>query len=165
MVKTQGKVIDTIKEILQTVITALIIAVVVNQIAAITLIIGHSMDPTLADGQRLIVNKIVYLAHMPSHGDIIVFYPDSKDGLTYVKRVIAVEGDKFEIKDNKVILNGKVLNEPYINEPMWTENMEEITLMDGELFVMGDNRNNSTDSRIIGVIQVDDIVGRLSRED
>lgn len=164
MEKTRNKRLSMMKEVLQTVLLAFIIAVVVNQMTAVTLIVGHSMDPTLDDGQRLMVNKMVYRTHMPSYGDVIVFYPDGKDGLTYVKRIIAVEGDKIEIKNNVVILNGDILDEPYINEPMWTENMEEITLMNGELFVMGDNRNNSTDSRVIGPIRIEDIIGRLTKE-
>lgn len=111
---------------------------------------GPSMNPTLENSERLIVNKFIYRIHPPQHGDIIVFEYPSDRSRQFIKRVIAVGGDTIEITEGMVFVNGKLLNEPYISEPS-KRDYPMTTIPDGTVFVMGDNRNNSEDSRFADV--------------
>ena len=121
---------------------------------------GHSMDPTLANGEHLIIDKVPYYFGPPKRGDIIVFH--APDGQDWVKRVIGLPGDTVAVKNGKLILDGKKINEPYINGPMDPyNNYGPITVPKGDLFVMGDNRNISEDSRIIGPISIKKVIGRV----
>lgn len=123
---------------------------------------GESMYPTLNSNQLLIANSISYRFSEPDRGDIIIFKPSKKFDVTYVKRIIAIPGDTIAIKDNTVYLNGDILEEPYIYEPMkYSEDLDEYELLPGEYFVMGDNRNNSSDSRWFGHIRTEQIIGKL----
>ena len=119
---------------------------------------GESMLPTLKDGELVLAIKLSKTTLQT--GDIaIVRYPNGKQ---CVKRVIGVAGDTIEIRDNHLILNGDIMDESYVYESQ-QENMEKITVPEATIFVMGDNRNYSTDSRNpeIGPIQSEDIVGRV----
>ncbi len=118
---------------------------------------GEMMDDDLTNGEILYLNKLAKIRR----GDIIVCTPDwpSLGGRTIVKRVIGIEGDSVQILDNKVYLNGELLDEPYIKEEMNTANgFWEIGK--GELFCMGDNRNESLDSRSGGTVALSCVVGR-----
>ncbi|WP_108669717.1 signal peptidase I [Peribacillus acanthi] len=134
---------------------------------------GLSMMPTLHHQDRMIVNKIGYTVGEPDRFDIIVFHaPENKD---YIKRVIGLPGDKIEYKEDTLFVNGKPYEEPYLDEykkqvidgPL-TEpfTLKEITgeetVPEGHLFVMGDNRRFSRDSRHIGVISMDKVLGNTS---
>ncbi|MCM3767935.1 signal peptidase I [Neobacillus niacini] len=135
---------------------------------------GLSMMPTLKDQDRMIVNKFSYKIGEPKRFDIIVFHaPEQKD---YIKRVIGLPGDKIEYKDDILYVNGKAYEEPYLEEykkqaqdgPL-TDNftLEEtpvgqMTVPEGELFVMGDNRRFSKDSRHIGSIPMEKVIGNTS---
>lgn len=145
---------------------------------------GHSMDPTLHDQEHIYVSKIPHtLSKLPSYGDIVII--DSrlhrerlfKDELLdsaivrlftrdtnhsyYVKRVIGLSGDVIEVKNGKVYRNGKVLDEPYIMEAMNTTSKKKWTVPENHVFVMGDNRNHSTDSREIGFCPLDHVIGKM----
>lgn len=131
---------------------------------------GESMMPTLEDGDRMIVNKIGYEVGEPDRFDIVVFHaPEKKD---YIKRVIGVPGDHIAYKNDQLYINGKPQPEPYLDaykkdiiEGTLTEDftLEELTQMEvvpeGHVFVMGDNRRYSKDSRIIGVVPMEEIIG------
>lgn len=124
------------------------------------LVSGTSMVPTLQDGERLIVNKFIYRFQTPKTGDIIVLKPP-KDSRKYIKRVIGKPGDSIEIRESKVFVRGFELNEPYINE----KNLQDFpytSVPKDMLFVMGDNRNYSLDSRSteVGFIPLKNVVGR-----
>ena len=126
---------------------------------------GSSMEPTLKDGQRLIATNMFY---KPKKGDIVIFNNEnSRLNKTLVKRVIATEGQKVKIDFDagKVYVDGKELNEPYIKEfTKQRENFfaDEVTVPKGHIFVMGDNRNNSTDSRsnLVGMVPVENVIGK-----
>jgi signal peptidase I len=119
---------------------------------------GMSMFPTLEGDELLIVNKWIYKVKEPEYGDIIVFH--TKEQRDFIKRVIGLPGDRIEIRDGKVYRNGKMLDEKYINGPMNAETMHPVIVPKGALYVLGDNRNNSIDSRRIGPVNMKDIVGR-----
>jgi len=128
---------------------------------------GPSMEPSFHTGERLIVNKIVYSIRKPERGEVVVFHAPA--GIDYIKRVIALPGEKVKIADNKVYVNGEVLEEPYLqaviderakNGEKYNRDFPETTVAEGTVFVMGDNRTNSSDSRMIGSIPYDKIVGR-----
>lgn len=107
---------------------------------------GPSMRPTLVNGERLVVNKFIYRFQQPERGEILVFKYPRDQNRDFIKRVIAVPGDTVELKDGRVFVNGQLLNENYILER--TKGSYPLsTVPDGHIFVMGDNRNNSEDSR------------------
>jgi signal peptidase I len=123
---------------------------------------GHSMDPTLAEGQRLIVSRLNYLFGDPARGDIIVFNsprPREPNEPPLIKRVIGVPGDRIEIIDRQVYVNGGPVAEPYINGPCQRCRDGSWELGADEYFVMGDNRDVSNDSRAFGPVRHDLIIG------
>ena len=128
---------------------------------AIFIVDGESMYPTLKDSEWLVVNKAIYLMDEPKPGQIVVFHAtETRD---YIKRVIAVEGDEIEIINGVVIINGEPIAEQYINEPMeFYNNYPKTIIPENKIFVMGDNRNRSADSRMpdIGLIDLSKVVGR-----
>lgn len=131
---------------------------------------GISMMPTLEHGDKMIVNKISYTIGEPDRFDIVVFHaPEGKD---FIKRVIGLPGDTVEYKDDVLYINGKKYEEPYldtykkeISEGTLTEDftlVEKIqreTVPEGYVFVMGDNRRKSKDSRHIGAVNIDEVIG------
>ena len=158
------KIISFIKEMGSTVLIAVIISAVILHFFSVVVVDGHSMDSTLYDNEKLLLFQQAYSEkHTPKRGDIIVIKKKVKDGDYIIKRVIGQGGDTIRIKNNKVYVNDEVLDEPYINEPMNKNEDIRITVPKGYLFVMGDNRNNSLDSRSneIGLINVDkEVVGK-----
>ena len=125
------------------------------------------MEPTLDSGDNLIVDKISYRFRAPERFDIIVFPWKYEESTYYIKRIIGLPGETVQIDENGTIyINGEVLQESYGREVIKAEYVglaaEPITLGEDEYFVMGDNRNNSTDSRsaMVGNIKREDIIGR-----
>jgi signal peptidase I len=126
-----------------------------------------SMTPTLEVGDRVLVNKLSYKAHEVRRGDLIVFErpPETSNGLEgeikdLIKRVIAVGGDTIEGRDGRVYVNGELIDEPYLQPGTPTNDLEREVVPAGTVFVMGDNRSNSEDSRVFGPIDEDTIIGR-----
>lgn len=120
-----------------------------------------SMIPTLMPNDRVLAEKISYYFREPRPGDIVVFLPPNGEKSDYIKRVVAVEGQKIKIEDGKVFVNGKSLKEPYLSDRFDNSgNLQEIVIPDDMVFVMGDNRPNSMDSRVLGPISEEKIVGR-----
>lgn len=131
-----------------------------------TVVRGSSMEPTLHDMDQLIVYKLGYLIHKPQKGDIVVVDVPlekryNKNEKLYIKRLIASEGDKVAVKNKTVYLNGKALEEINVIKDGYTYvEFEEQTVPEGYVFVLGDNRVNSRDSRELGFIRYKDIKGQ-----
>ena len=172
------------REVIETVLLAVLVFLAVRASVQHYRVEGQSMDPTLVDGEFLLVNSLVYarvnvdklgkwvpgwdpgepalrhVFHGPERGDIIVFHhPQAPNARDLVKRVIAIPGDTVSIRDNAVFVNGRQLVEPYVANPR-QDNMAELTVPEGHYWVMGDNRGNSLDSRTFGPIGVELIGGK-----
>ncbi len=122
-----------------------------------------SMEPTLEIGDRVLVNKLSYRVHDVNRGDLVVFERDeAEEGeiRDLIKRVIALPGETVEGRDGHVVVDGRRVDEPYLAEEILTDDFGPVTVPAGHVFVMGDNRGNSSDSRVIGTIEIDTIVGR-----
>lgn len=122
---------------------------------------GESMLPSLHDGERLLVDKVTYRFRSPQRGEIIVFPFPADPKRKFIKRVIGVSGDTIEIKNRMLHVNGEPIAENYIRGPMYQQ-FGPITVPEGTVFVLGDNRNVSEDSRfrVVGAIAEKDVVGR-----
>jgi signal peptidase I len=118
-----------------------------------------SMQPTLHEGDRILLNRLTYHFRDPKSGDVVVFHSPMVEGEDLVKRVVAVEGDRVAVKDGHLSVNGVVQVEPYLLEQEIRGEFAEVVVQEGRVFVMGDNRNNSGDSRLFGPIEVDSIIG------
>ena len=174
------------------IIEAVVLAAVVFMLLQVTVrnfkVDGSSMDPTLEDGQYLLVNRLVYLRveldrlakivplwkagegssrhaiHAPKRGEVIVFeFPDSNPNnprKDFVKRVVGLPGETMRMFDGKVFVNEEVLDEPYLSQKDHS-NASEITLGEGEYYVLGDNRAHSNDSRSWGAVPEANIRGKV----
>lgn len=139
--------------------------VFVYYIGQSTRVIGGSMSPSLEDGDRVLVNRFVYLITSPKHNDVIAFLPNGNEkSHYYVKRVVGVPGDTVQIVEGALYVNGELYEEAANLPSMDYAGLAEdkLTLGKNEYFVLGDNRNNSEDSRYanIGLIKKEHIVGK-----
>ena len=129
-----------------------------------TVVIGPSMMPTLEDGNNLVVDKISYRFHNPERFDIIIFPIRDNSGNTYIKRIIGLPGETVKIdKDGVIYINDKILHESYGREIIENPGnaLNGVTLGENEYYVLGDNRNDSEDSRFsIGIVKRQEIIGR-----
>lgn len=130
------------------------------------LVEGVSMMPNYKNNDFVIVDKISYQIRDPKYGEVIVFKPKINQDISYIKRVVGLPGDKVEIKSGNVYINSFKINEPYLDgKQTMIENRTDYlfskTLRSDEYFVLGDNRNNSQDSRSIGPITKESITGRV----
>ena len=145
-------------DLLETVGLALILFVVINSVSARVRVDGYSMLPTLHDGEFVLVNKLAYRMGNPSRGDIIVFRSTTEANLDLIKRIIGVPGDRIVVAGGHVSVNGQPLDETYINaSPNYSG---EWRVPDGKLFVLGDNRNDSSDSHMWGYLPEPNIIGK-----
>lgn len=122
-----------------------------------------SMEETLLINDRVLVNKLSYRLHDINRGDVVVFHrPDADAGefRDLIKRVIGLPGETIEATDNTIYINGQVLIEPYLTPGEVIADFDSVEIPEGELFMMGDNRDNSGDSRVFGTVAIDRVVGR-----
>lgn len=151
-----------VKEILIPGLVGIVAGLIINSIVGFTSVNGLSMYPTLDDKDFLLVNKLV--DGDINREDIIVFdtTPDAKakDKVYYIKRVIGVANDHLVIKDGKVILNDIELEETYTDGSI-TEGNIDIVIPDGKYFVLGDNRDGSSDSRVFGLVPHELVIGKI----
>lgn len=145
-------------DIVETLILALILFLAINAMSARVRVDGFSMRPTLEDGEFVLVSKMSYLFGETERGDIIVFHFPMNPEEELIKRVIGLPGDHISVSDGTVSVNGQMLNEPYIAAtPTYTG---EWDVAEGQLFVLGDNRNNSNDSKDWGLLPEEKVVGK-----
>ena len=146
------------RDLFETILMALILFVIINTLTSRVKVFNISMQPTLKQGYLLLVNKMAYKLGEPKYGDIVVFHYNGDDKEDYIKRVIGLPGDKVDISGGVVRVNGNALTEPYIMEvPNYSGSW---TVPAGELFVLGDNRNHSSDSHQWGFVQESWVVGK-----
>lgn len=127
---------------------------------------GTSMEPNFPNDQYLLTDKVSYRLGEPERGDVIVFAAPETNGEEFIKRIIGLPGERISIKDGRIFINGKVLEEPYLSDSIYTQSGsfmsegEEKQIPNDGFFVLGDNRQASSDSRAWGFIKEDDITGR-----
>lgn len=174
-------------DIVETLVLALLIFVGVRSVVLNFRVDGKSMEPNLQNGEMLIVNRQVYthfdansflssipgigekegnewyLFHPPQRGDIVVFQPPLMHSEPYIKRIIGLPGESVSVHDGGVYIDGKRLDEPYLNSltlsPGITTSRPYVVEPD-HVFVLGDNRNNSSDSRVFGSVPISNIIGK-----
>ncbi|MBW6463575.1 MAG: signal peptidase I [Dethiobacteria bacterium] len=148
---------DWVRSILIAVALALLIRLFLFEVFVVE---GRSMHPTLHETERLMVNKVIYRFDQPKYGDIVVF--EYEPGRDFIKRVIGTPGDKIEIKTGRVYINGQLLEEPYLLDNMEMNDFGPVEVPPGFLFLMGDYRINSMDSRDprVGFVSLEDLKGR-----
>ena len=144
---------------------ALLVALVIRAFfLAAFYIPSESMAPTLEKGDRVLVNKLSYKLHDVNRGDVVVFErpPNEPDNgiKALIKRVVGLPGETVEVRNCTVVIDGRALEEPYVKEWSRTCTAPAVTVPSNEVFVMGDNRDDSQDSRFFGPISQDLIVGR-----
>jgi signal peptidase I len=156
------------KEILEwikTIVLSLVIALIITTFIKPTIVKNYSMVPTLDENNFLIVNRLLYNQGTPNRGDIVVFKSPLKTetgkNKLLIKRVIALPGEEILISDGEVLINGEKLQEPYLVEDYTIGEVKRM-IPEGKFFAMGDNRNNSLDSRddVLGLVDMDDIIGK-----
>lgn len=160
--KKESSLGSEIKDWVISIAIAVVLALFIRHfVVELYLVDGPSMRPTLQNQERLVVNKFIYNLHDPERGDILVFQYPKDPSRDFIKRVIAIPGDTIEIKDGHIYVNGELKNEPYILSTTRGD-YPLATVPEGHIFVMGDNRNNSEDSRFadVGMVPFDLIKGK-----
>lgn len=166
-VSDQGKSHSTMAEVwswIRIVLIAVIVGLAVSLIVKPSLVVGESMSPTLSNSDYLILNRLAYKLGEPQYKDIIVFHTDLPGERVLIKRVIATEGQHIVIKNNKVYVEDKLLDEKSYIHDLPTMGDIDTIVPEKSLFVMGDNRTNSMDSRMsqVGFISLDDVIGKVA---
>ena len=146
------------RDLIETVLMAVVLFLLLNAATSRVRVYNISMQPTLHEGNLLVVNKLAYKLGEPKHGDIIVFHYQGTVTEDYIKRVIGLPGDTVDIGNGIVRVNGQAITEPYIADlPGYTGTWK---VPEGELFVLGDNRNHSSDSHDWGFVEQEWVVGK-----
>lgn len=169
---------------------ALLVALfIISNVVSMTMVMEQSMEPTFSQGDRLIVNRVGYFFTGPDRGDVIIFdknpiekgiirnmineISDIRNSLRFrltgsaeknllIKRVIAVGGDQVELIDGEVFVNGERLQEPYIDKMTYSRAETSWSVPEDKIFVLGDNRENSLDSRSIGFVDIQQVKGKVA---
>jgi signal peptidase I len=169
--KNQGKAMQTeeqpkagtssaLREMVETILLTLLIYVLVRTFLFENYrVVGHSMVPSLQDEQFLVVNKLGYRLHEPQRGDIIVFYDPRDADRKLIKRIVGLPGEMVEIRNGQVFINETLINEPYI-QSLGRYSEPPTLIPEGQFYVLGDNRSNSSDSHNWGTLPEDRIVGK-----
>lgn len=156
-----------VREVIETIVLTLLMFLVIRFAVQNFNIEGHSMEPNLHDQELILVDKWTYLFHPPSRGDVIVFIAPPQPSQDYIKRVIGVPGDVVTIQGTRVIVDGVNLHETYIDPKNQGGTFEDkpisnMVVPPDDYFVLGDNRANSSDSRVWGFVPKQNIIGRAA---
>ncbi|WP_149403368.1 signal peptidase I [Dictyobacter arantiisoli] len=163
--KRNDKQYRLIREIIETIILTILMFVVINLAIQNYDVDGPSMEPSLHNQERIVVDKVSYHFRSPSRGDVIVFVAPPDPALDYVKRIIALPGDTLTIKGTTVIVDNAVLKETYVADGYQGNPYQPIInqrVPANDYFVMGDDRKNSSDSRDWGFVPRQNIIGRAT---
>jgi len=151
---------SAVRELIETLVLTVVIFLLIRFAVQNFRIEGFSMEPNFHDGQFILVNKIEYMLKMPERGDVVVLIPPTSANRDFIKRIIALPGDQVQVTDGKVYINGALLDEPYpLNPGSYSTGV--MTIAPEEYYVLGDNRNNSSDSHAWGTVSVKKIVGKV----
>lgn len=155
------RLLRLLREVVETVLPAILIALLINVfVGQATRVEGQSMEPNLHSDQRLVVEKMSYRFHGPDRFDVVVLKLPSQGEELLIKRVVGLAGEAVEIRDGQVYINGEPLDEPFISGETGPGRNGHVVVPPLHVYVLGDNRNHSNDSRSFGPIPIDNIVGR-----
>lgn len=161
--ETIFRVIAYIFELIKTItIIAVLVFFINGFLVGVFGVSGESMEPNFNEGDFVVTNKLAYLSSLPKRGDVVVLeFPADPQSRLFIKRVIALPGETIEISDGKIFINGQPLVEVYIDSNIYTfPQIEPLELKKDEIYVIGDNRLNSHDSRFFGPIPINRLVGK-----
>jgi signal peptidase I len=145
-------------DVLETLLLAALLFFGIDRVTARVRVDGFSMEPTMHNGEYVLVNRLAYKWGEPQRGDVIVFHPPRSPEEDYIKRIIGLPGDHVRVSGGQVQINGQTITEPYIAAaPRY---QSEWTVPEDSLFVLGDNRNNSSDSHSWGPVPMDLVIGK-----
>jgi signal peptidase I len=147
-----------LREILETALLTLVVFLVLNTLTGRFQVRGQSMEPTLHNGQYLVVSKLAYWLRPPGRGDIVVFRPPNGASDDYIKRIVGLPGERVTVRDGEIRVDGAPLEEPYI--PKQGSYSGSWELGPDQYFVLGDNRSNSSDSHTWGTLPGENIIGK-----
>jgi len=153
----EHSVLGFLVDILETLVLAVILFFVINAVSARIKVDGSSMEPTLHNGEFILVSKVNYMFGEPQRGDVVVFDFPRNITQEYIKRVIGLPGEHVRVDDGKVYVDDQPLTEPYIKAAPNYHGSWEVP--ENTLFVLGDNRNNSSDSHNWGMVPIENVVG------
>lgn len=152
-----------IKDYLPYLLIGVILAIGLRVVVSPSVVVGESMEGSFQDGDYLLVNKLAYLnTNVPDYGDVVILDSEKVQGhATFIKRVVGKPGDVLDFSDGDLYRNGELVEEPYALEKMESEAMS-VTVPEGEVFLLGDNRNHSMDSRMFGSVDIqDEVIGKV----
>ncbi len=155
----RSAIFQFVREVVEAVIIAVLLFALLQSTVQNTVVEGHSMEPNLADGQRLLVNKVAYWIGEPQRGDIVVIESPEGTGKKLIKRIIGLPGEAVEIRRGRVYIDGEPLLEPY-HPYLGSRSYPPRRVGPDEYFVLGDNRDSSGDSRVWGTVSRDRLIGR-----
>ncbi len=161
------KIMQLLRNVLETIVPAALIAICINLfLAQATRVYGQSMEPNLHTNQRLVVEKVSYNSYLreflhssPERGNVVVVSVPNQNGELLIKRVIGLPGDTIMVHDGQVFVNNAAINEPYLKDATLGL-FGPIIVPPDQIFVLGDNRNFSNDSRSFGAVPLNAVVGR-----
>ncbi len=170
---SRSQTLRAVREIVETLLLAALIFFLVRLVVLNFRVDGQSMTPNLDDGQMLLVNRNAYQSvdwqgnmfypfDPPERGDIVVFNPPTESDKPYIKRIIGLPGDEVTFNNGQVFVNGEMLDEDYIEDRTRCQRDDfcDVIVPEGKIFVLGDHRSNSSDSRVFGPVPIENVIGK-----
>jgi signal peptidase I len=155
------RLLRAVREVAETLLPAILIAVLINVfVGQATRVDGQSMEPNLHSNERLIVEKLSYRFHSVQRFDVVVIRVPSEGDELLIKRIIGLPGETIEIRDGQVYIDGEPLDEPFVSQETYPGRRASLVVPPLHVYVMGDNRTHSNDSRTFGPVPIENIVGR-----